>query len=216
MFTLLAIGDCNTLGAGPSKGKSYPEIVAEKLGGSCENCGQTMFTTREGVAMLRDTISSHPTHITIQFGIADSYLTFSYAPYVLYYPDNFLRKQCRSIVKKYKKICRKGGIDTALGKSHLVPPDEYEENLSAMVRMCKGQPVVLLETVPNLELYRNAPVEKFNKITKAVAEKFDNCRFLPLYQKFYENLDTFFFDTTHVNSRGNEYIANRLVEMIEA
>jgi len=215
MLKLLAIGDCNTLGAGPSEGYSYPERVAEKLGGACRNCGRTMFSTREGLLMLRDNLRYNPTHVTIQFGIADSYLTFAYSPYVLYYPDNFLRKQGRSLVKKYKKICRRTGVDTALGKSHLVSPEEYERNLSVMVSMCSAKPVILLETVPNQDQSRNGPVKEFNTITKMVADKYDHCSFLPLYERFNDSLDSFYFDPTHVNQKGNNYIARELMEMIE-
>lgn len=116
MNGLLAIGDCNTLGTDKLKGSSYPELIGRILGCPVRNCGFTMSTSREGLCLLRDNLSKDFDWITIQFGLVDSYCTFRYSPYILYYPDNFIRKQLRSLVKKYKKTCKKLRLQEALGK----------------------------------------------------------------------------------------------------
>jgi len=90
---LLAIGDCNTLGAGELEAFSYPERLANLCNAQVINCGLTMSTSREGVAILKDNISDDIDCILIQFGLVDAYNTFRYAPYVPYYPDNIIRKQ---------------------------------------------------------------------------------------------------------------------------
>ena len=131
--SILAVGDCNTLGAGEFRNNGYPERVGELLGVSVKNCGYTMSTTREGVYLLEDNLEEQHDCVIIQFGLVDSYATFRYSPYVLYFPDNPLRKQLRSLVKKYKKICRRRGLNEKFGEVPVVPAAEYERNLRRMV-----------------------------------------------------------------------------------
>lgn len=211
---ILCLGDCNTLGAGLLKRNSYPERVAKKLDFDCRNFGHTMVTTREGLSLLEDNLECSPSHVTLQFGVVDSYQTFRYAPYVLYYPDSFFRKQYRSIVKKYKKICRKFGANERFGNVSVVPIKEYEENLHAMVSLCGGKTVILIETVPNQREDRNPAIMMYNKVLYNVAESVKNCRVLELYDVFYQQLDNWYLDTTHINGKGYEYISEQLVLMI--
>jgi glycosyltransferase involved in cell wall biosynthesis len=106
MGTLLSLGDCNTLGFQQAYKNAYPEQLAKLLGLDVLNCGCTMSTTREGLRFFYDNFTSNITLITIQYGLVDSWKTFRNAPYVLYYPNTFLRKIGRKIVKKFKKIGR--------------------------------------------------------------------------------------------------------------
>ncbi len=212
--SLLSLGDCNTLGAGLLNGNSYPERTAKKLGFDCRNCGHTMVTTREGLFLLKDNLKCSHSHVTLQFGVVDSYHTFKHAPYVLYYPDNFLRKQFRSVVKKYKKICRKLGAHEKFGKVNVVPVKEYEENLRSMITLCGEKPVIIMETVPNHNEYNNPAIIEYNKVLNKIAESTANCSVLALYDVFYQQLDNWYLDTTHINVEGYEYISDQLVLMI--
>lgn len=107
MKNILAVGDCITLGVGEYSGNSYSEKVGRQLNIPVKNRGYTMSSTREGIALLNDSLTAEYDLVFLQFGLVDSYFTVKHAPYIPYYPDNFLRKQIRSIVKKYKKSCRK-------------------------------------------------------------------------------------------------------------
>ena len=84
---LLAVVDCITLGVEQCEKRSYPELVAERLGCRVVNRGFTMSTSREGVHLLKDNLSEEYDCVILQFGVADSHVTFRYAPYILYYPD---------------------------------------------------------------------------------------------------------------------------------
>ena len=109
---LLAVGDCITLGIQECLGNSYPEKLGARLGCRVTNRGFTMSTSREGRNLLEDSLGQEHDCVILQFGVADSHMTFRYAPYVLYYPDSSSRKFFRNIVKKYKKLARHG--DTCL------------------------------------------------------------------------------------------------------
>ena len=97
---LLAVGDCITLGVQHCLGNSYPEIIGSSLGSTVANHGYIMSTSREGVHLLKDQLQADHDSVIVQFGVADSHLTFKYAPYIPYYPDNPARKAVRNIVKK--------------------------------------------------------------------------------------------------------------------
>lgn len=214
MVTLLAIGDCNTLGVEPLNGNGYVEQAAATLGMHPVNCGVTMSTTREGLRLLTDHWSPDVDLVTIQFGLVDSWRTFKYAPYVLYYPDNPIRKLSRKLVKKYKKLCRNYGLNQKLGEAPVVPPEEYTENLEHMVTMSAPVPVILIDTVPNQDVARNNAIQRYNARLKAVAGGFSNACHLPLYDDFLAGLDNLYHDSTHINAEGHAKIAARLEEIV--
>eukprot|EP00481_Brizalina_sp_1-RS-2013_P002882 TRINITY_DN7670_c0_g1_i1.p1 TRINITY_DN7670_c0_g1~~TRINITY_DN7670_c0_g1_i1.p1 ORF type:complete len:103 (+),score=8.74 TRINITY_DN7670_c0_g1_i1:102-410(+) len=100
---VLALGDCNTLGIDNLENNSYPERFAKKYNCDIINCGYTMTTTNEAKYFFDKYYNNYVDVVLIQYGVVDSWKTFKYSPYVLYYPDNILRKIARKIVKKYKK-----------------------------------------------------------------------------------------------------------------
>ncbi len=173
-----------------------------------------MSTTREGIHLLKDNLRKEHDLVIIQFGLVDSYSTFKYAPYVNYYPDNVFRKQLRSIVKKYKKSCRKLGLNRKYGEVPVVPAEEYEQNIRCMVRICKGKNVILPETIPNLQEKRNRAIGEYNAILKTIASVEENCTLLPLYDAFSRNMADYYQDGTHANAEGYDYIARRIVDLL--
>ncbi len=210
---LLAIGDCNTLGAKALQNKSYPEKIGELLGAEVRNLGHTMATTREGVQLLKNHLGDADC-IFIQFGLVDSYKTFKYSPYILYYPDTFFRKQLRSIVKKYKKVCRKVGLNTLLGEVNVVPAEEYERNLRHLVEHAQPRTVFLIETIPNKQLERNGEIRRYNQIMKSICQEYDHCYTVELYDLFARRLTEYYQDATHSNNEGYECIAHAICEQI--
>lgn len=204
---ITAVGDCNTLGAKKLERKSYPERVGQIIGAEVINLGHTMATTREGVRLLQDFLKDDVEYVFIQFGLVDSYRTFKYSPYVLYYPDNFLRKPLRSATKKFKKICRRTGLNTLFGEVNVVKIDEYEKNIRRMIEIASPRPTFLIDTVPNHQRDRNGEIQRYNKVLDGICQEYDRCVKVDLYEVFEENLKVFYLDSTHCNQNGYEYIA---------
>ena len=72
MKGILAVVDCITSGVEHCLGNSYPERVGMALNVPVKNCGKAMFSTREGLAILRDNDSDEFDCIFIQFGLKDA------------------------------------------------------------------------------------------------------------------------------------------------
>ncbi len=215
MKKILAIGDCNMLGVGELQGRSYPERVAELLGMEVQNSAYTMSTTREGMQLLQDFLTSEHEIVFIQFGLVDSYYTFKYSPEILYYPDNIIRKQLRSIVKKYKKMCRNYGLNAMLGERHVVSGQEYKENLCRMIEYCGTRVVILPETLPHHQESRNSSIRHYNTILKEVAATAAGCYYVDLYDDFAVNMGEFYVDETHVSGAGYLFIAERIGKAVK-
>jgi len=211
-LNILALGDCNTLGDIHFENNSFPERFAKKIDAHVKNCGYTMTTTREMIYFAKENLQIADI-ILIQYGLVDSWLTFKYSPYVLYYPDNFLRKIARKIVKKYKKIARKLGLNKLIGANNVVPIDEYKDNIETIVADNQNKIFILIDTVPNNHLNRNENIKKYNKTLKEVAGKYKNCYYLDIYEIFINNLDNYYLDATHINGAGYDAITNKLLEL---
>jgi len=127
--TLLALGDCNTLGVGALEHDTFVERFARHVGLEPVNLGYTMSTTREALRMFDERFGDDVAVLLIQYGLVDSWLTFKYSPYVLYYPDNPLRKYLRKAVKSLKKTARRVGLNRLIGERPVVPIPRYRRQL---------------------------------------------------------------------------------------
>jgi lysophospholipase L1-like esterase len=211
---LTAVGDCNTLGAKLLEGNSYPERIAYHLDATVTNLGHTMATTREGLHLLDD-FSGETDCLLIQFGLVDSYLTIKYSPYVLYYPDTFLRRPLRSLIKKYKRICRHSGLNTLLGEKNVISIEEYEMNIRQMVKMSVAKTIFLLETVPHKEDARNVHIRQYNHVLDKISADYDNCFKIDLYDIFASGCDRYYQDSTHCNDAGYDRITSIICQKIQ-
>jgi len=212
---ILALGDCNTLGAGELKNKSYPERFAAHIGASLINCGYTMSTTREMQYFAQENIQNADI-VLIQYGLVDSWKTFKYAPYVLYYPDNLFRKYYRKLVKKYKKICKSMGLNALLGVENVVPEKEYENNIEYFIRHFPDKLFILIDTIPNHALWRNGEILRYNKIIEDIAKRNENAYYLKIYESFLNNFDVYYLDKTHINDTGYDFILSQLIELFNS
>ncbi len=209
---ILALGDCNVVGAKFYTGKTYIDIVSQKLGEKFLNCGITMSTTREGKILFEEHKNKNPDIVIVAYGLVDSWKTFKYAPYVLYYPDNFLRKFARKLVKKYKKIARKLGLNELLGQKYVVSPEEYRENLQKIIDESKQ--VILIETPPHLvETFRNPDIVYYNSILAQLANVNPNTKLIDLYEDFKKD-SSMYLDEIHFNEKGYELIAKKILEAL--
>jgi len=208
---LLSLGDCNTLGVKECQGSAYPERFARLLGADVCNCGFTMSTLREAKYFFRDHYDEAVNIVTIQFGLVDSWETFIYSPYVLYYPDNPFRKLARKLAKKYKKVCRQLGLNKRFVTAPVVSPERFARSLSEIIAACRPDTrILLIEAVPNHEDFRNPAIRKYNGLLKEAAASDPRCRLVETYELFAERKDSLYADPTHINAEGHELIAQKL------
>ena len=215
MAQILALGDCNMSGDIKFKDNSYPERFLGRIGKSLKNAGYTMSTTREMQYFFKDYYTENCEIILIQYGLVDSWKTFKYAPYVLYYPDNPLRKFFRKIVKKYKKIAKSLKLNDLLGTKNVVEIEEYKKNIEQIILAAAKKTVILIDTVPNHQLFRNGAIVKYNDVLDKLAKQYDHCYRLDIYNEFLENMDEYYLDETHINDEGYKVITQKLVSLYQ-
>ena len=212
MSEILALGDCNTLGVKENAYSAYPERVAQKLYKSLKNCGYTMSTTREMEYFYKDFYTEDTEMILLQYGLVDSWRTFKYAPYVLYYPDNKIRKFFRRIVKKYKKIAKKIGLNKLLGVSNVVSLEEYESNIESVIQQAQDCTIFLIDTIPNLDMSRNSEIMRYNQVLFQLSERYTYVYYVEVYNDFVNKPD-YYLDNTHMNEVGYEIITQKILSV---
>lgn len=212
---LLAIGDCITLGIKGCLGNSYPEQLGARLNCQVTNSGYTMSTSREGVHLLEDNLGEKHDCVILQFGVADSHLTFRFAPYVLYYPDRPSRKFARNVVKKYKKLAKKYGLNKYLGAVRVVSEREYRLNYLRMIEYSDDRLVILPETIPHWESFRNPGIKRYNSILEELSCQRDNCVYVKVFDDFIDNMESLYLDKGHPNEKGYELITTSIVNALE-
>ena len=62
-------------------------------------------------------------------------------PYVLYYPDNKIRKFFRKVVKKYKKIAKTIGFNRLLGVSNVVDIGVYKNHIESVIQQSQNHKI---------------------------------------------------------------------------
>lgn len=212
MSTILALGDCNTLGVKDLRGNAYPEKFASALGETVDNCGFTMSTTYEMLHFFEEFEVQEKEIILIQYGLVDSWKTFKYAPYVLYYPDNSVRKIFRKIVKKYKKIAKKIGLNKLLGVSNVVALDIYENNIKSVLEKTQNSTVLLVDTIPNLDISRNSEIVKYNQVLSRLSTQYAHVHYVEVCNDFLDKPE-YYLDNTHMNEQGYECITQKILSV---
>jgi len=212
MSKILALGDCNTLGVQDLEVNAYPELVAKALNKTVDNCGFTMSTTNEMLHFFQDYRDQETEIILIQYGLVDSWKTFKYAPYVLYYPENIIRKIFRKIVKKYKKIAKKIGLNKLLGVLNVVSLEEYENNIKSVIQQAQDCAIFLISTIPNLDTSRNSEIMRYNQALFQLSEQYSYVHFVDVYNDFLNHTD-YYLDNTHMNEAGYELITQKILSV---
>lgn len=213
---ILFLGDCNTLGTPEIEGNAYPEQLADQQDRrQITNCGHTMTTCREGYEYFKAYQRPETDLLCVQYGLVDSWLTFKYSPYVLYYPDSAGRKWGRKLVKKFKKLCKRLGLNRLIGVDNVVPAKEYQARLEQFIINMSPRPVVLIETIPNKDTSRNPEISRYNSLMKQLSERFQNCYLLPLYADFDSPLQDAYCDPTHLSVAGHKHVAQKLAALID-
>jgi len=206
MANILALGDCNTLGIKDNQNSTYLEKVAMILDKSVQNCGYTMSTTREMLYFFQDYYTDDTSIVLIQYGLVDSWKTFKYEPYVLYYPDNVRRE----IVKKYKKIAKFLGFNDIFGVENVVPLDEYKQNIIHIIKKAKHSKVFLIDTVPNMDKSRTDEIYRYNSALEQISNEY-NVEYVKLYDLFLDKSE-YYLDATHLNAKGYQLITDKIIK----
>ena len=209
MAKILALGDCNTLGIKHLKGDAYPERFAKALNASLDNRGFTMSTTNEMLHFFRDFKKEDTEIILIQYGLVDSWKTFKYAPYVLYYPDNRWRKLFRKLVKKYKKIAKSLGFNRLFGVSNVVDLEAYRKNIESVIQQSPECMVFLISTIPHQDTSRNSDIMRYNDVLSQLSEQYEHVYYVGVYNDFLIHQD-YYLDRTHMNEKGYEKMAQAI------
>lgn len=223
-WRLVAIGDCNTSGTGqPVPENCVPVRLAERLseaGHPCsvQNLGYRMSTTREG--LVRTERDAEPAEIVlINFGLVDAWITSIPCVYVPYYPDNFLRKPLRKLLKWMKRRLRSPLARRFVPVGPVVPADEYVANLRRMVEIVRSwptEPTVLLWgtalTLGNPE--RSASIQQYNGLMRELADELG----LPYIDTpaLMDGLDPAeaYQDRTHLDVPAVERVAAAMAEVV--
>lgn len=215
--SIVAYGDCNTLGYASCEYDAYPERLGRLLSARVLNLGRTMPTTRELVRYATDFPADQHSIAIVNYGLVDSWITFRHAPYVLYYPDNPLRKFLRVAAKKIKRLGTRSGIAARLGPAHVVPPGEFERNIASIVSAHPGVIFVLLSSFPNLDESRNPAIRTYNEILSRIADTHPhNAIHLDLYNALFEQRSRLFCkDGTHINDDGHDFVAHSIAEALK-
>ncbi len=209
---ILGLGDCNMLGADKFDSKSYIGLVEKTSNKKVINCAHTMTTSREGLLYFRDNYEKNFELVVVAYGLVDAWKTFKYAPYVLYYPDNFFRKFGRKIVKKYKKISKRFGLNELLGTKNVVSLDEYKKNIEFIVK--NSRRVLLIETAPRLDfLELNRDIKKYNSILSDIALEYKHVEIVEIYKDFEAN-KALYFDSVHFNESGHLLVAKKIADKL--
>lgn len=214
MSDILALGDCNTLGVKYLKGNAYPEMFAKALDKTVDNCGFTMSTTHEMLYFFEDFKEEDTEIVLIQYGLVDSWKTFKYAPYVLYYPEHKIRKIFRKIVKKYKKIAKKTGLNKLLGVSNVVSLEAYENNLKTILEKTRNNIVLLIDTIPNLDIPRNSEIVRYNQVLSQLSKQYDHVHYVEVYDNFLDKPE-YYLDNTHMSEQGHGMISQKLLNQYQ-
>lgn len=223
---MLAVGDCNTWGiTNPPIGNTILDKFCRHLEAdgcltSSQNLGYGMATSREGVPLVRR--KAKPADVVlINFGLVDTWVTSIPKIYIPYYPDSFLRKRLRKLLKFVKRRLRSPWLRRFVPAGHVVPIEEYAENIRAMISLVRTQKpdaAVLLWGSPPVQNdpARNANLEHYNKRLDRIARETDSLFISTANLVNKLSSDDAYLDAVHLNESATEAIAAQLAVVYQA
>ncbi len=214
------MGDCNTWGiTNPPIGNTILDKFCSQLttNGNAiasQNIGFGMGCTREGVELVRR--KAKPADVVlINFGLVDTWITSIPEIYVPYYPDTFMRKRCRKLLKFVKRCLRSPWLKKWIPRGPVVPIEEYDQNLRAMiarVRDTTPHATVLLWGSPPVQEdpERNANLDRYNQRLKQIAGA-TNSLYVSTDDLVNQlSKEAAYLDEVHLNEDATQAIAARL------
>ncbi len=173
---VLALGDCNTAGAGG--GPTIVDQTVQRLqtaGIACEadNWGHTMTTTREGLARTRRD-RPFADIVLLNYGLVDSWVTTVPLFYVPYFPETRLRRVARKLLKFTKRRLRSPWVRRWISRGEVVSLFEFDRNLREIIAALRhvnpSVEVVLWATsAVQADPGRNANIDRYNARMESIA-----------------------------------------------
>lgn len=223
-LTCYAIGDCNTIGAdGLNPADTIPFKLCELLRAKgldveLSNLGQTMNTSREGVTRAENQVRK-PNLLLINFGLADAWVTSMPQVYVPYFPDSFLRRLGRRLLKMLKRRMRSKLMRKLVSQGEVVPPDEYRANVTQMIKLARSknpEVCIILWTTPwaRNSTQRNVNIARYNGYLQGLSKELNVlfCDVWPLLQQLPE--DEAYLDEVHLTGNSASLIAQSMFDLI--
>lgn len=188
----VALGDCNTRTNDQSQGTVTGGVVdalgRRQVDVRLANLGGGMWTTREGLARLRN--HGQPCDIAIiNYGLVDAWQTSIPHVYVPYYPAGRSQKIRRKILKFVKRRLRSNFWGDVVTSGSVVPLAEFEANIRSMIRMLRRRNPKTL-----IALWTTASVDDDDERNKHLADYNDGLRTMA------ETENAAFADSTEVLS----------------
>ncbi len=222
---VLAVGDCNTWGIHERPlGNTILDKFCrqlEQLGYQTtkQNLGFGMGTTREGVQLM--VLDAQPADILlINFGLVDTWITSIPQYYVLYYPDGFVRKRLRKLLKFVKRRLRSPLLRRFVAVGPVVSADEYADNVRTMIALARDKSPhvkILLWGSPPVQFDpdRNINLQKYNGVLASVAEETQSIYVDTTDIVVQLPASKAYIDLVHLNEAATDAIAKQLVEACE-
>ena len=179
-----------------------------------------MATSREGVQLMRR--KAKPADVVLlNFGLVDTWITSIPKVYIRYYPDSFLRKRLRKLLKFVKRRLRSPWLRRFIPVGPVVPLDEYTQNFRAMIAFALANnrhATILLWGSPPVQQdsARNANLERYNKRLESLAQETGSL-FVSTASLFNQlSHSAAYVDAVHLNEGATEAIAAQLASVYRA
>ena len=223
---VLAVGDCNTWGLhDPPIGNTILDKFCRQLEHegyvvSSQNLGYGMATTREGVELVRRV--AKPADVAlINFGLVDTWITSIPRIYIPYYPNNFVRKRLRKLLKFVKRRLRAPRLRRLISVGPVVPIDEYTQNVREMiahVRVQNPRATILLWGSPPVQHdpARNANLDRYNRRLELIANDTNSLYVATSTVVTQLPNDVAYLDDVHLNETATEAIAQQMAIIYRA
>ncbi len=223
---VMAVGDCNTWGiAEPPVGNTILDKFCRQLdlyglATASQNLGCGMATSREGITRMQ--LDAEPADVVLlNFGLVDTWMTTIPRIYILYYPDNFLRKRLRKLLKFVKRRLRNPRLRSFVPVGPVVTLDEYAENFRTMIALSRAKnphATVLLWGSPPVQgdPARNANLQRYNQCLQSVARETGSAYVDTDILINQLPADSAYLDAVHLSETATQAIAEQLAHRFRA
>ncbi len=234
-YRILALGDSCTYGVGADgMGASYPSRLEKILnrdskGNNIEviNAGVPGYASLQGLRYMKRILPRYkPDLVIVQFLHNDGVTWLNRPDSSVVIPGELARRT-QSVLRQWRlyELIRRGGLNLKRYMSrrasssgdmpYRVPPDEYKANLIEMVRLAKGEGVIVLLIVPpSLPPYRFRPDFTDYQAATIAAARETGAPVLDLTEVFdsIEDVKSLFWkpdegDLAHLNAEGYALLA---------
>lgn len=115
--------------------------------------------------------------------------------------------------KKIKKYVRKLHWHKVVGSVNVVPINEYKSNIQYIIDNSKAKYILLIDTYPNRDKKREPQALKYNKVLEDLSDG-KRVLYVPNYQILNEDLEQNYDDSTHMSSKGQQIVADAVLEAL--